>query len=451
MKVSTRTSFMTRRVAPKFTTVSILLLLATVGCSSGSKPVTVVPNPSLPTGLPTPAAPGPVNTYSGGQSPGVWTLTLDNTKNAFSYQPVTYPPTPDQPTSGSILPQGGFSNLGAGGLAYEVPGRAAVLRPGTSAASRVFTVPQTTCYAITGKLRFQYIALFPGTLSAGSPDLSPNTAPVLGYGSIVASTDSTGKTWQFENLQGNVVAGPASFAGACAASNSQASIVPSGQTVLDFFWPPPNNLVQGLTTAAVSNIWVGPSGFFAADQSDPTQASLAGASIAGMAEPSAPLSTTAVAAAQYLGFLYEARVSSSTGYTAVNAFTAPIGFGQVVSSTGNTMTGGIFPADDVTGPPNSDTLINLGSQDATYNGLYMSVSITVLDPAQNCANFPGSPTGFAVIGVTSGISAQGYITCTFPGVAVAGNPDGHYAIFINTYNWAANLGGAPMEIFLFGQ
>jgi hypothetical protein len=392
-----------------------------------------------------------VNAYSGAQSPGVWTLTLDDTKNFFSYQPITYPPIPDRATTGSVLPQAGFSNLGAGGLAYEVPGRAAVLRPGTSAASLVFAVPQLTCYAITGKLRFQYIAMFPGALSAGSPDLSPNTSPVLGYGSIVASTDSTGKNWQFEDLQGNVVAGPASFAGTCDTTNSQASIIPSGQTILDTFWPPPNNIVQALTATTASNIWVGPSGFFAADQSDPAQASLAGASIAGMAEPSSPLSTTAVAAGQYLGFVYQAPVLANTSYVAMDAFTAPVGFGQVVPSTGTTMTGGVFPGDNVAGTPNSDTLINLGKQDPTYSGLYTSVSITVLDPSQNCANFPGSPTGFALPGVTTGINAQGYVTCTFPGVAVAGNPDGKYAIFVNTYNWAAHLGGAPMEIFLFQQ
>jgi hypothetical protein len=74
------------------------------------------------------------------------------------------------------------------------------------------------------------------------------------------------------------------------------------------------------------------------------------------------------------------------------------------------------------------------------------VSITVLDPAQNCANYTGSRET-----ATSGINTQGYFTCTFTGSAVAGIPEGKYAIFLTSYNWAAQLGGAPMQIYLFQQ
>jgi hypothetical protein len=91
-------------------------------------------------------------------------------------------------------------------------------------------------------------------------------------------------------------------------------------------------------------------------------------------------------------------------------------------------------------------VINLGAQSSTYNGVYLSVSITVLDPAQNCANYTGSFKGG-----TSGINADGYITCTFPGIAIAGNPEGKYALFISTYNWATRLGGAYSQIYLFQQ
>jgi hypothetical protein len=107
--------------------------------------------------------------------------------------------------------------------------------------------------------------------------------------------------------------------------------------------------------------------------------------------------------------------------------------------------GGDFPNDDVTQTPNSNLSITLGKEDGTYNGLYLNVSVTASDPAQNCANYNGYPSG---VMPTSGISAQGYNTCTFPGIAVAGNPEGKYAIFVNTYNWAARLGGAPMQIYL---
>jgi hypothetical protein len=430
------------------------------GCGS-SKTMSVVPDPSAPTGLPVPAAPGPVNAYFGGQSPGAWTFSLDNSKKAFAYQAVTYSAAA---TTGAIQTAGGFSNLGSSGLAYEVIGRAAVLRPGDSTTPPVFAVPQSQCYAITGKMRFQYIAMFPGGTVNGGPDTT-YTAPFLGYGSVVASTDSTGKSWQFEDLQGgiwpspaagsgnppgNIVAGPASFAGACNAANGQASIALSGTSVLNNFWAP-NQLFTPLPSTAKSNIWIGPSGFFAADQSDPTQSVPTGASVAGMAQPASPLSTLTVAGGQYLGVLYEAGndpLNYGNSNPASSALTVPVGFGQVVPGGATTLTGGIFPNGVTTGTPNTDIQIDLGKQDATQNGLYPSVSITVLDPAQNCANF----AYFSLSGVvSSGLNAQGYITCTFPGVAVAGNLEGKYAIFVNSYNWAAQYGGVPMQLYLFQQ
>lgn len=436
------------------------------GCGGGSSTTLVGPDPSTPTGLPVPGAAAPVNAYSGGQSPGAWSFTLDNTKNTFSYQPVSYPVPA---TTGSLQSSGGFSSLGAAGLAYEVLGRAAVLRPGSSASSPVFAVPQTQCYAINGRVRFQYIDLFAGTLESNP---TPNSLDPIGYGSVVASTDSTGKTWQLESLQGSsliqllnqpvlTVLGPASFTGSCAASNGQAAISFSGSSLLNTAWASNGSNVFRLESATPSplpqsNMWVGPSGFFAADQSDPTQSLPTGASVAGMVEPSAPLSTSTLTAGQYLGFLYEAPVQSSNSLQSPNgilpAVTAPIGFGQVIAGSGTTLTGGIFPSDNITGTPNSDIQINLGAESTTQNGLYISVMITVLDPQQNCANFSGSASGgFAPQGVSSGLNAQGYITCTFPGVAVAGNPDGKYAIFVRTYNWAANIGGVGETFFLFQQ
>jgi len=433
--------------------LALLAAASVTGCSS-SKTALVVPDPTAPIGLPTPATPGPVNTYSGAQSPGAWTLTLNDTSGAFTYQPLTYP---SPATTGTIQASGGFSSLGAAGLVYEVLGRAAVLRPGNSASSPVFAVPQTQCYAITGRLRFQYIPMFPGAEDNGSPDAA-HGAPFLGYGSIVASTDSTGKSWQFENLQGGTwtpnegtsgtfVSGPDSFTGSCDSANGQAAISLSGDSQLDTLWTPDG---AAITPTTQSNAWIGPSGFFVADQNDPTQPAPTGASVAGIAEPASPLSTSAVVGGQYLGILYEAANTANYGNGApvTPAFTAPVGFGQVVAGAGTTMIGGVFLNDDVTGTPNSDTQIKLGAQDATLNGLYTSVSITVPDPAQNCANF----VLFSLSGiVTSGLDAQGYPTCTFPGVAIAGNPDGKYAIFVNSYNWAVQYGGAPMQLYLFQQ
>jgi hypothetical protein len=440
------------RLSTNLASAPLLILL--IGCSGGTPPP-VVPPPDAPVGLPAPTAAGPVNTYSGAQSPGAWSLTLDNSNDMFSYQPVTYPAPV---TGGTLQSSNGFSVLSNGALAYEVLGQAAVLRPGNSNSAPVFAVPQTQCYVVTGRLRFQYIAMFAGAIGQnGGPDTA-NGAPLLGYGSVVASTDATGANWQFTNLQGglwapsestpaSIVAGPDSFTGNCATANGQSSIQLSGSSLLDTFWTPNPTITP--TPATISTIWIGPSGFFVADQSDPTQTAPTGASVAGVAEPITPLSTSDINSQTYLGILYLAADNNNYGNGAppFPSSTMPVGFGQVVQGTKTTMTGGIFPNGSLSTAPNTDTQISLGAQDGTLNGLYPSVSITVPDPAQNCANF----TLFPLPGITSGVNAQGYPTCTFPGVAIAGNPEGNYAIFINSYNWAVQYGGAPMQLYLFQQ
>jgi hypothetical protein len=197
------------------------------------------------------------------------------------------------------------------------------------------------------------------------------------------------------------------------------------------------------TAETDSTISIGPSGFFVADQSDPTQALATGASVAGVIEPASPLSTSDLASQQYLGFVYqEATPIGLNGVPPTVALTFPVSFG-LSGSGGGMLVGGDFPNDDVTEVPNSDMSIILGNQDGTYNGLYLNATITVLDPAQNCANYQGAGET-----ATTGVNAEGYNTCTFPAVAVVGNPEGKYAIFITAYNWAARLDGAPMQIYL---
>lgn len=433
--------------------VVILALCGVVGCGGNNSPL-VVPKPAVPTGLPTPAAAGPVNTYAGAQSPGVWSFTIDNTKSAFSYAPQT---PGSMTTSGGLQASGGFLLLSNAGLAYELLGRAALLRPGDATTPPVFGVPQTQCYAINGRLRFQYIPMFPGVEDSGNLDAF-HGAPFLGYGSVVASTDAQGANWQFENLQsgtwtpsestsGSIVSGPDAFTGQCSASGGNASITASGNSLIDTFVTPDG---ASLTAATQTQVWIGPSGLIVANEVDPSQPGSPGASVAGVAEPSTALPTSTMASGQYLGILYEAANDANYGNGAPpsNAQTLPVGFGQVVPGSGSTITGGTFPNDNVSAAPNTDIQIKLGSQDATLHGLYPSVSITVPDPAQNCANF----VFFSLSGVvSSSLDANGYPTCTFPGVAIAGNPEGKFVIFINSYNWAVDYGGAPMQLYLFQQ
>ena len=248
-------------------------------------------------------------------------------------------------------------------------------------------------------------------------------------------------------MQGNVVSGPTSFAAACGSVGDLSAISFTGkQSLLNGLWTPSSATAPTANTDSI--ISIGPSGFFVSDQSDPSMAQPTGASVAGVIEPASALNTSDMTSKQYLGFAYDgATTIGLNGVPPTPPLSYAVSFG-LLGSAGTTLLGGDFPDDDVTQAPNSDMSINLGKQDTTYNGLYLNVSITVSDPGQNCANFTGYPTG---VTTTSGINAQGYNTCTFSGIAVAGNPEGKYAIFVNSYNWAARLGGAPMQMYLLQQ
>jgi hypothetical protein len=425
---------------------ALLALTFLTGCGGGGKTL-IVPDPSATIGLPTPAAAGPVNTYIGTQTPGEWSFTLDNTNDVFSYQPVTYPATA---TTGTTTTANGFTVLTSGstaaGLALEVEGRAAILRLGGSTTAPIFGVPQTECYPITGRLTFQYLGSI-GVYGPGGGELP--------YGSIVASTDTTGASWAFEDLEGNYGTGPASFSASCSTSSNLSTINFDGtsftgaETLLDdlgFSYSVPSAEIQ-------SNIWIGPTGFFVADQSVPIGTTLPGSggiitsgpygsSVVGVAEPSSALTTSDIASTSksYLGFIYE---PGNTGYS-IPTSTVPVSF-TGHASTG--LSGEEYLNNDVTQAldPTTAMSISLGKQDSTYNGRYTSVSITVLDPNQGCTTAGKG---------TAGVNADGYITCTFSGTAMVGNPGGKYAIFINAINYATTKYAVPpqaMNIYLFQQ
>jgi hypothetical protein len=407
----------------------LVALTLLTGCTSGSKTM-VVPDPSATVGLPTPAAAGPVNTYVGAQSSGEWSFTLDNTNGKFSYQPVTYSAAA---TTGTITATtNGFSVLSNGALAFEVEGRAAMLRPGDSTNALVFGVPQTECYPLTGRLRFQYL------------DVRDNA-----YGTIVASTDTTGANWAFDDLQGDYAYGPNSFAATCGASSNLSTINFTGSsTLLDhyqFGFIFPSSQVQ-------SNIWIGPSGFFAGDQSVALGTTIPGtggatvtrpygASVVGIAEPTAALSASDIASKNYIGFHAEPGVYQGQQLRK-QPYTAPVSF------TG--LTGEAYANADVTQAldPATAMTISLGKQDSTYNGYYPSATITALDPAQNCAT---AIANNGTTGITPGTNAEGYVTCTSSATVVAGKAEGKYALIVSGANWTTDTGGRVMILYLFQQ
>lgn len=299
----------------------------------------------------------------------------------------------------------------------------AILRPGGTNAPLIFGVPQTSCYSIPYRLRFPYIGAQSQAGGSGGP---------IAYGSFVANTNTSGSAWQYQDLQGNAPIGPAIFSGTCSTANGNTSMSLSNIGIFNQFNGALNIAQLNLNLTTTPEI--GPSGIFLIDQSD-AMAGRGAASI-GVSEPSSALSATAVASASYLGFMYQAPTiglvpgAGVTAPQAVPQLTSPVSFGQTASS-GSTMYGGTLPDDDVSTTPASNISITLGTQDSSINGWYPNASVTMPDPAQNCASDIGQGNNFPV---TVGLDAQVFPTCTFPAVAMVGTPDGSYAIFLSTYN-----------------
>jgi hypothetical protein len=440
---------MSRVITSAFTLAVLVLSIGIAGCGSSSQSVIVNPSETLAS-MPTPSTPTAANTYIGTDSLNVWSLNLDDTASSYSYTNTTSSSTP---VTGTFTKSNGFLNLGESsgtslGYALEVQSRMALLRPGDATAGLVLSVPQTTCYPIPYRLLFDYIAM----------EAAPNGGTFLidgsnSYASVVLNTDSTGAAWQFQNLQGTLVYGPNAFTGTCAVANGQATVnIGEGQSLFNVA----NNgggllsvsLGNGTSSVTTKLVAIGPSGVFLTQQN--ITGSSGGAGAAGVAEPTSALTTTSIAAGSYLGFLTQA-TGDLYGSTYRNpGFTSPVSFGPTTPS-GATIIGGVFPDDDVTETPNSDTTITLGKQSSTYNGLYPNATVTMLDPNQNCT----TEIDGGVTGLTVGVNADGYITCTYPAVAVVGNPEGKYVIFLDTFNYTANSVstqiGAPMQIYLFQQ
>lgn len=337
-----------------------------IGCS-GPQPYTVSPTSGLPPTPPTPTS----NAYIGTQSPLNWTLTVDDTQNAYSYQSLPTDSSAPAAASGTFVPQSGFLNLGAAGLALEIPGAGAILRPGNNTTAPVVMVEQEGCWALTGNQRY----LLQGMVTtAGSSNL------IYRRGDLVASTTSDGKTWSFANAEyfgsdGSQISlqyqgqnlGNA-FTGTCATAHGASSV--------------------GIDTSGGYNFPTtfrfGSAGMAVADYSTYTSAM-------GFAQPLNPISTKSLAAANFRGFQVE--YSSTT-------VTQPVSFGPALDGS-VALNGGTYPNDDVTQTADSSDLFQFGSQSSSINGLFASATMTVLDLYGGCPyhNVSASDIGMTPNGI----------------------------------------------------
>jgi hypothetical protein len=414
-----------------------VVLLATstmlTGCGGSSTP---------PVGLPSPPPAAEVNSYVGqtGDSTSatsLWSVTIDRSKNIYSYGPTTAGSTP---TSGSIgilnnnfiilLGPNGYQN----GLAVEVPGQAIILRPGDSTAPLVFAVQQPSCFAIGGNVKFLY-ALSPGINGPSSPF----------FGRIYAATNPDGSSWQFNNqtnyispyqfsaLESSDVPSDAEFPGypgdfsaTCQAADGAATV---GATPLAYF-------DSGANTFSVPTQFViSPGGLFFENQSYVNVPATEGwnypsLSAWGVSESPVSLTVGSVASANYLGFLFESDPSNAIYRTRL------VGFGNAPIS-GTVMNGGTFPNEDPTQPLSLNMSVTFNTEDPLNNGVYYLAQLTIPNDAPS--TFTGSCLSY-------GVSQTGISTCTNDGVVMVGGQNSQTIIMS-----ASDANGDQKTLVLFQQ
>jgi len=315
-----------------------------------------------------------------------------------------------------------------GNWEVELPGQAALV--GMKAYTN-FTplVPTQSCPSLASATTFQFVTI-PKQLSIGGTTIqSSSWNPQLetAFGSVAIATSGT--TVQFSSVSqhtfplNGAASGPPSNPGPVSATAlcsqtyyGQTISVPGSVTVA--------NPGQQQTVPPSATIGIGPSGFLVEDAGAPSgQAPStmppyenilgAGYGAIGLPKPSSPLNTSGAVAAQYQGFVF------GSGGTATTSLLASFGYPSLQTacptlpapSTSTILYGGEFANNDPSANPfgNCDMAIDLGTQDANNNGLYPVAVVYV------AASFPNNGIG---------------ITYSVPAVAIAGQIQGKYAVFL---------------------
>jgi len=427
------------------------VLLATL-CASSCNGTSSIYNTTAV--APVLSAAGPLNSYVGAEGTGdMWQITINHNTNSFNATDYS------QEAEGSGFPlalngifafDGGFLDFSQtntapspafepAGFTLEIPGRVAFFRPDTAtdlngnpaAAPPVAAVPGSCLSFIMG-VNFQFVTM-PNVVLEGTNSAVWNAASDTAYGSFQVSTSGT--TWYFFNLSQFTLAQSPSQPSANFSPGLCAPAIMG--TVVSI---PPNSSISTTDT-----LMVGPSGFFILNQGPGLSSAV------GLPQPTSPLNTSNMVSLHYLGFVSEPSIpfpSCSAPCTPTEPPPNPIAsFAPCPHATcaaGASLLGGEFPlanaidstSDDPTQPVNANIIINLGSQNATSNGLYNSATVTIPDPNSVCT------------GSAEGQDSQGNPTCTFPAVAVAGALENKYAIFLIAQDI---VNQSPMSIYLFQE
>ena len=426
--------------------LAALLGLAVSGCNS-----------SIGTNANSNATASPTQTYLAAGVGNLQSYVIDHSANFFVasyYVPQTTTLTIQDSGSISQLSNGIFDldityypeeDLSSppltGNWDVEIPGQAALTELEITNSSGTNTsfaplVPTLSCPSLPAAENFLFVTI-PNPLSSKATIVAGRWNPTLETAYGIASIATSGSTVQFSNISQHTL--PAASGGAPGTPLFPASGNVAGACSPGFFGQTisvPSSVT--LTTAAggssvtpFATIGIGPAGFLLEDLASGLGSSSssttpyenvlgAGYGSIGLIEPTAPITTSTLASTQFQGILYGAASGSSAaagnpGFRLIGSF----GYSNLQTScptlpapeTSTLLYGGEFANNDPSANSfgNCDLAIDLGNQDAKNNGLYPAATVYV------SAGFPNNGLGSAY---------------SFPAVAVAGQINGKYAIFL---------------------
>jgi len=322
------------------------------------------------------------------------------------------------------------------GWAMELAGQGGGLLQLTGQAF-VPLVPAITCPSMTSAETFLFVTLPARLITAGTNQDTWNPQLETAYGSVDIS--GSGSTVTLANIKqftlppvpGSAPGEPAnpsaaSVTGACSLTVYGNTVaIPSNPTII-------TDPAGTTTINPQATMGIGPSGLLVEDNgSNDSQAPKgtfyenvlgAGTGAIGLPKPASAVDTSLLVEAQYLGFFYGSGSSGSA--TDWSSSVASFGFSSlpstcatVATQTSTMLFGGDFtgnnPATSAVqsngGFGNCDFAIDLGAQDSSSNGLFPAATVYV-----------GSGFGTNTTG-------KSY---SFPAVAIAGQLNGKYAVFV---------------------
>jgi len=326
-----------------------------------------------------------------------------------------------------------YSPAKAGSFALELAGQSGGLAQLVGQPA-VPLVAASQCPSLSKAQTWQFITI-PGGLNQSNDSSAPavwNPATDTAYGSVDITSDGSKIT--FDNIHQYTLPSVGGT-GAPAEPASSPTTGICGPTTLGYIVSVPGQAViqdPGLSsqTQPSASIGIGSTGLLVEDNGVVTYGTSsgvyenvlgAGTGAVGLPKPTSALDVNAIRGAQFLGFVRGTGIySGGSGAAGWSSHLASFGFSTTPSScasvaapTATLFYGGDFTNDDPSTSPdgfgNCDLAIDLGTQDSANNGLFPGATVWL--GASYAANTTGK-------------------TYSFPAVAIAGQFDGKYAIFL---------------------